>query len=79
MTNNLPDTPLDVIIIGAGLTGLTTAFHLKEAGLSLHLVEQRDRPGGVIESHSEGASSMSRTYDGHHQSCCRPSPLRRLP
>ena len=54
MTNSLPDTPLDVVIIGAGLTGLTAAFHLKEAGLSLHLVEQRDRPGGVIESHSEG-------------------------
>lgn len=54
MTNNLPDTPIDVVIIGAGLTGLTAAFHLKEAGLSLHLVEQRDRPGGVIESHSEG-------------------------
>ena len=54
MTNNLPDTPLDVVIIGAGLTGLTAAFHLKEAGLSLHLVEHRNRPGGVIESHSEG-------------------------
>ena len=54
MTNSLSDTPLDVVIIGAGLTGLTAAFHLKEAGLSLHLVEQRDRPGGVIESHSEG-------------------------
>ena len=54
MTNSLPDTPLDVVIMGAGLTGLTAAFHLKEAGLSLHLVEQRDRPGGVIESHSEG-------------------------
>lgn len=53
MTNSLPDTPLDVVIIGAGLTGLTTAFHLKEAGLSLHLIEQRERPGGVIESHSE--------------------------
>ena len=54
MTNSHPDTPLDVVIIGAGLTGLTAAFHLKEAGLSLHLVEQRDRPGGVIESHREG-------------------------
>ena len=54
MTNSLPDTPLDVVIIGAGLTGLTAAFHLKEAGLSLHLVEQREHLGGVIESHSEG-------------------------
>ena len=54
MTNSLSDTPLDVVIIGAGLTGLTAAFHLKKAGLSLHLVEQRDRPGGVIDSHSEG-------------------------
>ena len=54
MTNSLLDTPLDVVIIGAGLTGLTAAFHLKEAGFSLHLVEQRERSGGVIESHRDG-------------------------
>ena len=54
MTNSLPDAPLDVVIIGAGLTGLTAAFHLKEAGLSLHLLSNVIDLGGVIESHSEG-------------------------
>ena len=52
--NTLSSHPLDALIIGAGLTGLTTALHLKKAGLSLHLIEQRDRVGGVIESYREG-------------------------
>ncbi|MFA9391754.1 MAG: protoporphyrinogen oxidase [Prolixibacteraceae bacterium] len=43
----------DVVIIGAGLTGLTMAFYLKKAGLSVALIEKADRTGGVIQSHSE--------------------------
>lgn len=54
MNSSSSTTPLDVLIIGAGLTGLTTAYHLKQAGQSLHLIEQRERTGGVIESYREG-------------------------
>ena len=43
----------DVVIIGAGLTGLTLAFYLKKAGLSIAVIEKADRTGGVIQSHFE--------------------------
>lgn len=42
-----------VAIIGAGLTGLTTAFYLKKAGIEFQIFEKADRPGGVIETHHE--------------------------
>jgi protoporphyrinogen/coproporphyrinogen III oxidase len=40
-------------IVGAGLTGLTTAFYLKKAGLAFTVFEKSDRPGGVIFTHQE--------------------------
>ncbi|MGB4414412.1 MAG: protoporphyrinogen oxidase [Paludibacter sp.] len=43
----------DVVIIGAGLTGLTLAYYLKKAGKNVLLVEQSDRTGGVINSVTE--------------------------
>jgi oxygen-dependent protoporphyrinogen oxidase len=43
----------DVIIIGAGLTGLTLAFYLRKAGKSVALIEKAARTGGVIQSHTE--------------------------
>lgn len=43
----------EIVIIGAGLTGLTLAFYLKKAGKSVMLVEQNDRTGGVINSVTE--------------------------
>lgn len=43
----------DAIIIGAGLTGLTTAFYLKQKGLNIVVLEKEKRTGGAICSHSE--------------------------
>ncbi|MFW5822976.1 MAG: protoporphyrinogen oxidase [Tangfeifania sp.] len=40
-------------VIGAGLTGLTTAFYLKKAGVNFTVFEKADRPGGVIQTHHE--------------------------
>jgi monoamine oxidase len=40
----------DILIIGAGLTGLTMAYALKDSGLSIKLVEARSRVGGRIET-----------------------------
>ena len=40
----------DVIIIGAGLSGLSTAFQLKKAGISLKILEAQNRLGGRIET-----------------------------
>jgi len=43
----------DVVIAGAGLTGLTAGFYLKKRGKSVLIIETMDRPGGVINSVSE--------------------------
>lgn len=40
----------EVVVIGAGLTGLTAAFYLKKAGVDVVVVEQCDRTGGQIAS-----------------------------
>ncbi len=39
-----------VAIIGAGITGLTTAYYLKKAGLDVTVFEKNSRPGGVMYS-----------------------------
>lgn len=45
--------PNNIAIIGAGLTGLTTAFYLKKHGIKFHVFEKADRVGGVIKTHHE--------------------------
>ena len=39
-----------VVIIGAGLTGLTLGFYLKKKGIDYVLLEKNERPGGVIHT-----------------------------
>jgi protoporphyrinogen/coproporphyrinogen III oxidase len=41
------------IIIGAGLTGLTTAFYLKRAGWDVTIIERAQKPGGSIQTFRE--------------------------
>ena len=43
-----------VAIIGAGITGLVTAFYLKKNNIPFHIYEHSDHIGGVIESVQEG-------------------------
>lgn len=45
-------TQTDVLILGAGITGLVTAFKLKKAGKKVVLLELRNRTGGQMETHS---------------------------
>lgn len=40
-------------IIGAGLTGLTTAYYLKKAGWKVTILEKDDRTGGAIHTHRQ--------------------------
>ena len=47
------ETEKDIVIIGAGLTGLALAYYLKKAGKNVLLLEQTDRTGGVIDSATE--------------------------
>lgn len=43
----------NIAIIGAGLTGLTTAFYLKKHGFDVTIYEKENRCGGVINTHHE--------------------------
>ena len=43
----------EVVILGAGLTALTTAHHLKKSGVDFVILDQADRAGGVINTISE--------------------------
>lgn len=40
----------DVVVVGAGLSGLQAALSAKQAGLSVAVVEARDRIGGKVWS-----------------------------
>ena len=40
----------DVVIIGAGLTGLTLAFYLKKQGKDVLIIEKSAKTGGVIQT-----------------------------
>lgn len=42
-----------VVIIGAGLTGLTLAYYLKRQGMVPLVIEKEERPGGVIRTYRE--------------------------
>jgi oxygen-dependent protoporphyrinogen oxidase len=46
-------TNKNAIIIGAGLTGLSTAFYLKKAGWQVKILERDQRIGGSIFTHRE--------------------------
>jgi protoporphyrinogen/coproporphyrinogen III oxidase len=41
---------VEIAVVGAGLTGLTTAFYLKRRNINFVVIEERERPGGVIKT-----------------------------
>jgi len=43
----------DVVILGAGLTALTTAHHLKKSGVDFLMLDKAPRVGGVIKTVNE--------------------------
>lgn len=52
MSDKTPRT--DVVIIGAGFTGLSAALELQRAGVDFVLLEARDRVGGRVEAVRNG-------------------------
>jgi oxygen-dependent protoporphyrinogen oxidase len=49
-----PDERLDTLILGAGISGLTTAFWLRRAGRRVAVIEAAPRAGGSIETWTDG-------------------------
>lgn len=54
MTTNSNETSTNVVVIGAGLTGLTTAHYLNKFNKQFIVLEKQDQIGGVIQSKQEG-------------------------
>ena len=40
----------DAVILGSGITGLATAYHLRKQEKDCVVLDQADQPGGVIRS-----------------------------
>lgn len=66
---NTPQT--DVVIAGAGFTGLAAAHALRDAGLDVVLLEARDHVGGRVESVING---LGERIDTGGQFLCRDMP-----
>jgi protoporphyrinogen/coproporphyrinogen III oxidase len=50
----------DVVVIGAGLSGLVAAFRAMQSGLNVLVLEAASRPGGVIGSHRRNGALFER-------------------
>ena len=66
-------TPKRVIIVGAGLAGLSAAYELMQAGHDVTVLEARTRPGGRVftlrDPFPEGLhaeAGATRVPDNHH-------------
>ncbi|MGZ8273062.1 MAG: protoporphyrinogen oxidase [Burkholderiaceae bacterium] len=51
---------IDVLVVGAGLSGLVTAYRAKRAGLGVAVFEAESRPGGVIGSERRAGALFER-------------------
>jgi monoamine oxidase len=68
-----PGAPRHIVVIGAGLSGLCTAFLLRQAGQRVTVLEARSRPGGRILTLRDGFrdglyadAGAGRIADTHH-------------
>jgi phytoene dehydrogenase-like protein len=52
----------DVVVVGAGLAGLTAARHLAEAGLDAEVLEEREEVGGRVRSREQGGFVLDRGF-----------------
>ena len=77
-----------IIVIGAGLAGLSCAYELDQAGFNVMLIEARSRPGGRVSTYRDSFSDnlyseMGAEYvdsmDTHVQEYCKIFDLKVLP
>lgn len=45
---------MDALVVGAGISGLTTAFRLARSGWRVAVIEAAGRVGGAIQTHADG-------------------------
>lgn len=68
----------DVVVVGAGVAGLTAARDLQQKGLKLAVLEARDRVGGRVETDT---TTFSKPFDDgahwFHQEESGQNPLAR--
>ena len=70
-TEVAPHARVDVLVGGAGISGLVAAHRLQRAGLSVAVLEAAERPGGVIRS----VAQQGRLYETGPNSALDTSPL----
>ena len=56
--------PVDVIVVGAGFTGLAAAFEMAKSGLSVTILEAESEIGGLAAAFDVGGEKLDRFY--HH-------------
>ena len=61
----------DVVVVGAGFTGLSAALDLQRAGIDFLVLEARDRVGGRVEAKSNG---LGEWIDSGGQFLCEDMP-----
>lgn len=61
MTEMSQASHVDVVVVGAGLAGLTAARELTAAGLTVQVLEARNRVGGRTVNHALGENSVVET------------------
>jgi ribulose 1,5-bisphosphate synthetase/thiazole synthase len=54
-----PEESTDVVIIGAGLAGLVTAYELQKHGVHTHILETRAARGGRVSTTDYGNSLLA--------------------
>ena len=66
-----------VVVLGAGIAGLTTAYELGKAGYECVILEAKDRPGGrnwtarggTTETDLDGRTQKARFSEGQYMNC----------
>lgn len=67
--NGLAATAVDVVVVGGGVAGLAAAEKLSQAGLSVTVLEAKNRVGGRINTLAKGSSVIELGAEWIHGAC----------